>query len=89
MTRALRNVSQSSPAMTVTALSITQRSLHVALLVASLSVAVRAHEHHNDDALSEENLEKPIDMLLWLHILVQILTWGFMFPIGMVLGLSR
>jgi hypothetical protein len=33
--------------------------------------------------------DAPIDTLLWLHIAVQVLVWGFIWPMGMVLGLKR
>lgn len=69
-------------------LPATRRQLALALVVASVLSVTYAHDH-NDEAMSEENLEKPIDTILWLHILVQIITWGFMFPIGMVLGLAK
>lgn len=59
------------------------------LLFILLTGLAHAHEHHDEDVTSAENLAKPIDSLMWLHILIQITTWGFMFPIGMVLGLAR
>ncbi|KAH9991161.1 hypothetical protein BJV77DRAFT_946642 [Russula vinacea] len=49
--------------------------------------AVRAHEH--DDVLSEEAASASIDSILWIHIFLQAAVWGILFPIGMVLGLSR
>ncbi|KAF8202448.1 hypothetical protein BJ912DRAFT_944861 [Pholiota molesta] len=48
---------------------------------------VLAHGHH--DELTEEEASAPIDNILWIHMLLQGLVWGVMFPIGMVLGLSR
>lgn len=65
------------------------RAFNVLFVFLSVSRIVSGHEHHNDEADSEDNLAKPIDSILWLHVGVQILTWGFMFPIGMVLGLAR
>ena len=65
------------------------RVLTIAFVVSCIHETARAHGHHNDEAISDENFAKPIDAMLWLHILVQVLTWGFMFPIGMVLGLAR
>ncbi|CCM02659.1 uncharacterized protein FIBRA_04763 [Fibroporia radiculosa] len=53
----------------------------------ALVFPVAAHEHH--DELTEEQANAPIDMILRLHIIVQIAVWGFLFPTGMVLGLSR
>lgn len=58
------------------------------LLVAVKSFpAVHAHAHHDD--VSEEQLHASIDAILYLHMGLQALVWGVLFPIGMVLGLSR
>jgi hypothetical protein len=46
-----------------------------------------AHEHHPE--LSEEENDAPIDTLLWLHVAIQATVWGVLFPIGMVLGITR
>ena len=51
------------------------------------STVATAHEHHvskiqEGQAVSED----PIDSILWIHILVQGLAWGIIFPTGMVLG---
>ena len=59
------------------------------LLALSLAHVALGHEHNDTEIDSPDNLLKPIDSILWLHIVVQILTWGFVFPIGMVLGLAR
>ncbi|KIM44448.1 hypothetical protein M413DRAFT_442429 [Hebeloma cylindrosporum] len=48
---------------------------------------VLAHPHH--DALTEEEANKPVDNILWIHIFLQATVWGVMFPIGMVLGITR
>ncbi|GHJ84286.1 hypothetical protein NliqN6_0688 [Naganishia liquefaciens] len=45
-----------------------------------------AHEHHT---VEEIDLGEPIDAILWIHMILQIGVWGFLFPIGMVLGLSK
>ncbi|KAH9926980.1 uncharacterized protein B0H18DRAFT_1004819 [Fomitopsis serialis] len=63
----------------------TMTSLPIWLL--ALVLPVLAHEHH--DELTEEQSNAPIDTILWLHICVQTLVWGVLFPTGMVLGLSR
>lgn len=60
------------------------------LILAALLTLVSltsAHEHH--DELSEEDATAPIDSLLWIHIFLQAAVWGVLFPIGMVLGLSK
>ncbi len=53
----------------------------------ALVLPVAAHEHHNE--LSEEQANSPVDSILWIHIFLQGLVWGVLFPTGMVLGLSR
>ena len=58
--------------------------------ILSLSLLVQlalAHSHHDD--LTEEELNLPVDAILWIHIFLQTTVWGIIFPIGMVLGLSR
>ncbi|KAG1874411.1 hypothetical protein F4604DRAFT_1764626 [Suillus subluteus] len=57
-------------------------------LVFTLVVPVLAHEHHGED-LTEEQLHAPVDAILWIHIALQAIVWGFIFPVGMVLGLTR
>ena len=60
-----------------------------AALAAALlfSTVVTAHEHHvNKIQQGEAISEDPIDSILWIHILVQSLAWGIIFPTGMVLG---
>ena len=49
--------------------------------------AVRAHQH--DEELTEEAAHAAVDSILWIHIFLQAAVWGFLFPIGMVFGLSR
>ncbi|KAF4610575.1 hypothetical protein D9613_007093 [Agrocybe pediades] len=63
------------------------KAAHALLLLTCLIAYVAAHEHH--DEVSEEEMKAPVDKILWLHMLVQGIVWGVMFPIGMVLGLSR
>ena len=62
--------------------------LQAALFLAStLIFYARAHPHH--DQPSEEQSNAPIDVILWLHMIVQASVWGVLFPIGMVLGITR
>ena len=51
-------------------------------------VPVLAHEHHGAE-LTDEQLHAPVDTILWIHIALQAIVWGVIFPIGMVLGLTR
>ncbi|KAG1771496.1 hypothetical protein EDD22DRAFT_863362 [Suillus occidentalis] len=57
-------------------------------LVFTWIVPVLAHEHHGAD-LTEEELHAPVDAILWIHIALQAIVWGLIFPVGMVLGLAR
>ncbi|KAJ7725246.1 hypothetical protein B0H14DRAFT_3002964 [Mycena olivaceomarginata] len=43
--------------------------------------------HHDELTEAEANL--PTDTILWIHIFLQAAVWGVLFPIGMVLGISR
>ena len=66
-------------------MAIALGALPVVLLACILPVA--AHEHH--DELTEEQMNAPVDAILWIHIFLQAAVWGVLFPIGMVLGMSR
>lgn len=48
---------------------------------------VSAHAHH--DELTEEQANAPVDAILWIHIFLQAAVWGVLFPVGMVLGITR
>lgn len=63
------------------------RSSLRASVILFLALNVLAHSHN--DTLTEEEATAPVDNILWIHILLQSLVWGVIFPIGMVLGLSR
>ncbi|KAL5637024.1 hypothetical protein ACGC1H_000862 [Rhizoctonia solani] len=62
--------------------SISRFKFVVLLQLASL---VFAHPHHENGG----NSEAPIDAILWIHIVVQLIVWGGIFGIGMVLGITR
>jgi hypothetical protein len=54
------------------------------LALSTLVVLVAAHGN------SEESVaDDPVDSVLWIHIFVQTLVWGILFPTGMVLGITR
>ena len=57
------------------------------LLLCLAATPALAHEH--DDDISEDELNAPVDAILWIHMFLQASVWGFLFPVGMVLGLSR
>lgn len=69
-------------------LRIAQRLSSLLLLFALVTGLADAHEHHGAH-LKPGNELKPIDRVLWLHIYVQVLIWGFAFPLGAVFGLTR
>ncbi|KAF9068437.1 hypothetical protein BDP27DRAFT_1295287 [Rhodocollybia butyracea] len=60
---------------------------YLTLFVACISTTSFAHSHA--DELDEENASKPVDSILWIHIFLQGLIWGILFPVGMVLGISK
>ena len=53
----------------------------------AFALLATAHEHH--DQLSEEQANAPVDAILWIHMTLQAGVWGILFPVGMILGLSR
>ncbi|KAL1707918.1 hypothetical protein EV121DRAFT_255334 [Schizophyllum commune] len=57
------------------------------LLLSALVAGAYAHGHHHE--LSDADIHKPIDAILWIHIFLQAAIWGVLFPTGMVLGLSK
>ncbi|KAG9387846.1 DUF2427 domain containing protein [Pyrenophora tritici-repentis] len=65
--------------------SVTRRAALVALLLCITTTT--AHEHHMDN-IKQGNVvsDDPMDSILWIHILIQTLAWGLIFPTGMVLG---
>jgi len=54
-----------------------------------LSAALMAVAHPHHDELSEEAANAPVDAILWIHMFLQATVWGILFPIGMVLGMTR
>ncbi|KAH6915799.1 hypothetical protein BKA70DRAFT_1253808 [Coprinopsis sp. MPI-PUGE-AT-0042] len=57
-----------------------------ALLLGALPLAL-AHPHHAQP--TEELANLPTDPILWIHIALQVAVWGVLFPIGMVLGITK
>ncbi|GAA6022906.1 hypothetical protein JCM11491_006624 [Sporobolomyces phaffii] len=69
-----------------------KRFATIALLGLSFSVSALAHEHHEvDTGPFEHNFtnEEPIDSVLKWHIAIQTVSWGILFPVGMILGLNK
>lgn len=63
------------------------KTLLTIICLCLLTKVVIAHSHH--DEISEEQAQAPIDAILWIHIALQAIVWGVLFPIGMVLGITR
>ncbi|KAK7038692.1 hypothetical protein VNI00_010576 [Paramarasmius palmivorus] len=59
----------------------------VTSLLLATTASVYGHDHGHE--LPTDNDSKPIDTILWIHIFLQALVWGVLFPVGMVLGISR
>ena len=57
--------------------------------ILSLSLIQLTLAHPHKDVLTEEEVNLPVDAILWIHIFLQVAVWGVIFPIGMVLGLTR
>ncbi|KAF8809521.1 hypothetical protein BYT27DRAFT_7187837 [Phlegmacium glaucopus] len=57
--------------------------------ILSLSLIQLTLAHPHSDALTEEAANAPVDAILWIHIALQAAVWGVIFPMGMVLGLTR
>ncbi|KAG5929685.1 hypothetical protein E4U53_002400 [Claviceps sorghi] len=61
------------------------------LFVATLAKMANGHEHHGDSKIPEGqtiSLE-PLDTILWIHIFINMFAYGVIFPIGMVLGMTK
>ncbi|KAF8708955.1 hypothetical protein RHS03_03131, partial [Rhizoctonia solani] len=70
--------------MTMSLLEFTKNVSQLTILLYFASL-VSAHPHHGHGG----NSEAPIDAILWIHISVQLVIWGGIFGIGMVLGITR
>jgi hypothetical protein len=57
--------------------------------VLTLSLIRITLPHSHSDVLTKEEINLPVDALLWIHIALQAAVWGVIFPVGMVLGLTR
>lgn len=60
-----------------------------AILAIGLATALLAAAHEHHDELTEEQANAPVDAILWIHMVLQATVWGIIFPIGMILGLTR
>ena len=66
-------------------------TLRINLSLPFLLLATKVFAHGGHDKIPEGAVmsDDPIDSTLWIHILLQSLAWGILFPLGMVLGLVR
>jgi len=66
-------------------------TMHRRLLRVAFGFYLITHvlSHPHPDDLTEEDANKPVDTILWIHIFLQAMVWGVMFPLGMVLGITR
>ncbi|KAK9450838.1 uncharacterized protein V1518DRAFT_158011 [Limtongia smithiae] len=74
----------------------TSRHLPATLLASLLAVAafapatVMAHEHESDDIPDGEYTSpEPLDSILWAHIVLMFVSFAIIFPVGMILGLTK
>jgi hypothetical protein len=74
---------------TVMATFRTRPALLAFTIVAFLAPRVVSHGGHEAIPEGEAISEEPMDTTLWIHILLQTLAWGIIFPTGMVLGLVK
>lgn len=66
------------------------RAAALTAVLLSAATTVNAHEHHMDKIEEGQVVSSdPIDSILWIHILIQAVAWGVLFPTGMVLGMIR
>jgi hypothetical protein len=76
-----------APILQHTTVAMSRRILRLLLPFLLLPYTARAHKYH--DQLTEEEATAAVDSILWIHIFLQAAVWSILFPIGMVLGLSR
>ncbi|KAH8174393.1 protein YTP1 [Sarocladium implicatum] len=60
--------------------------------LACLGQAALAHDHHGGETKIPEGdtvTAEPLGTIMWIHIFTQMLAYGIIFPIGMVLGISK
>jgi hypothetical protein len=67
----------------------TRPALLAFTIVAFIAPRVVSHGGHEAIPEGEAISLEPMDSTLWVHILLQTLAWGILFPTGMVLGLVK
>ncbi|CAG7565252.1 unnamed protein product [Fusarium equiseti] len=65
-------------------------SLFSIATIALLAPVTQAHEHDTTQIPEGETVSlEPLDTVLWIHIFIQMLAYGVIFPVGMVLGMTK
>ncbi|KAK9480506.1 hypothetical protein V1514DRAFT_361865 [Lipomyces japonicus] len=55
-----------------------------------LFAVAKAHDHDDSEIPEGEYITvEPLDSVLWAHIFMMMLAFGFFFPVGMILGLTK
>ena len=68
--------------------SLMSRSLSLLSLLSLFVAVVVAHEHHDEDLPPGQAVSfDPVDSILWMHIFFMTLSFGILFPTGMVRAL--
>ncbi|KAL3488948.1 hypothetical protein BJX62DRAFT_252955 [Aspergillus germanicus] len=58
----------------------------------ALVPTITAHDHHGGDSKIPEGetvSAEPLGTIMWIHIFIQMLAYGVVFPIGMVFGIGK
>ncbi|KAK9457503.1 hypothetical protein V1511DRAFT_493796 [Dipodascopsis uninucleata] len=63
---------------------------YLALALLLFGARVLAHEHHEDEIPDGEYTSpEPIDSILVAHIFFMMVSFGFLFPVGMIFGMTK
>lgn len=64
--------------------------VYFCLLVSLFVKSIACHEHHDEELPPGQAITfDPVDSILWTHILFMSLSFGVLFPTGMVISLSK
>ncbi|ETS76212.1 hypothetical protein PFICI_11599 [Pestalotiopsis fici W106-1] len=71
-------------------LLLSSARLPATLLLAATIPMASGHDHDSSEIPEGETISpEPLDTILWIHIFIQMLAWGIIFPVGMVLGIVK
>jgi Ni/Fe-hydrogenase subunit HybB-like protein len=69
--------------------SLMSRRLSLLSFLSLFVAVVVAHEHHEEDLPPGQSVSfDPVDSILWMHIFFMTLSFGILFPTGMVRTMS-